>query len=134
MKKIMLHINFYHTYIENKSLVITKKEFESYNNVGKAFIALQTKMKKLFKKADYGDLRIACIAQKQNPGGAKLSPKLVEQISARQNIDSLFELLICTPYWSWIDIQMLEAMVIASDNAQAAELLNNYKAVVFSKK
>ena len=95
---------------------------------------MQTKMKKLLKKADYDDLRMACIAQMNNPGGAKLSPKLVEQISASQNIDSLFKLLVCTPYWSWIDIRMLEAMVIASDDAQAVELLSNYKAVVFSKK
>ena len=91
-------------------------------------------MKALFKKADYGDLRRACIAQMHNPGGAKLSPKLVEKISATQSIDSLFDLLVCSPYWSWIDIRMLEAMVIAFDNAQAAELLSNYKAVVFSKK
>ena len=91
-------------------------------------------MKTLLKTADYGDLRRACIAQMHNPGGAKLSPKLVEQISVTQIIDSLFDLLVCSPYWSWIDIRMLEAMVIASDNAQAAELLSNYKAVIFSKK
>ena len=91
-------------------------------------------MKTLFKTADYGDLRRACLAQMHNPGGAKLSPKLVDQILATQNIDSLFDLLVCSPYWSWIDIRMLEAMVIASDNAQADELLTNYKAVVFSKK
>ena len=117
-----------------KSLVISRKDFGSYSDVGKAFIALQTKMKAIFKKADYGDLRRACIAQMRNPGGAKLSPKLVEQIRATQRIDDLFDLLVCSPYWSWIDIRMLEAMVIASDNSQAAELLGNYKAVVFSKK
>ena len=117
-----------------KSLVISKIEFGSYKDVGKAFIALQTKMKALFKKADFGDLRRACIAQMHNPGGAKLSPKLVKQITATQRIDDLFDLLVCSPYWSWIDIRMLEAMVIASDNPQAAELLGNYKAVVFSKK
>ena len=121
-------------FIDTKSLVITKEEFESYNDVGKAFIALQTKLKALFKKADYGDLRRACIAQMHNPGGAKLSPKLVEQISATQNIDDLLDLLVCCPYWSWIDIRMLEAMVIASDSSQADELLGNYKAVVLSKK
>ena len=69
-----------------------------------------------------------------NPGGAKLSPKLVEQILATQNIDDLLDLLVCCPYWSWIDIRMLEAMVIASDSSQAGELLRNYKAVVLSKR
>ena len=125
---------FCDAHIGTKSLVLSKKEFDSFNDVGKAFIALQTKMKIIFKKADYSDLRRACIVQMHNPGGAKLSAKLVEQISARQNIDDLFDLLVCCPYWSWIDIRMLEAMVIASDNPQAAELLHNYKDVVFSKK
>ena len=131
---IVNHVSLIHVFIDTKSLVITKEEFESYNDVGKAFIALQTKLKALFKRADYGDLRRACIAQMRNPGGAKLSPKLVKQISARQNIDDLFDLLVCCPYWSWIDIRMLEAMVIASDSSQADELLSNYKAVVLSKK
>ena len=121
-------------HLDTKSFVISKEEFESYNDVGKAFIALQTKLKGLFKKADYGDLRRACIVQMHNPGGAKLSPKLGEQILATQNIDDLFDLLVCCPYWNWIDIRMLEAMVIASDSSQADELLRNYKAVVFSKK
>ena len=88
----------------------------------------------LLKSTTFPAVRRACIAQMHNPGGAKLSPKLVEQISATQNIDNLFDLLVCCPYWSWIDIRMLEAMVIASDSSQADELLGNYKAVVLSKK
>ena len=115
-------------------MVISKEDFKSYNDVGKAFIALQTKMKKIFKKADYGDLRRACIAQMHNPGGAELSQTLIDQISAKHNINDLFDLLVCSPYWSWLDIRVLEAMVVASDNLQAVELLDNYKAVVFSKK
>ena len=117
-----------------KTLVISKEEFDSYDDVGKAFIALQTKMKALFEKASCGDLRRACVAQMNNPGGAKLSPNLVEKITATQSIDDLFDILVRSPYWSWIDIRMLEAMVIASDDPQAAKLLGNYKAVVFSKK
>ena len=121
-------------HIDAKSLVISKEEFESYNDVGKAFIALQTKMRRLLKMSDYGDIRRACITQIHNPGGAELSETMVEQISARQNINELFDLLVCSPYWSWIDIRILEVMVVASDNPQAVQLLNNYKDVVFSKK
>ena len=126
--------SFYPCNTDTKSLVISQKEFESYNDVGKAFIALQTKMGILLKSADFPAVRRACIAQMRNPGGADLSQKLVEQISKTRNIDELFDLLVCIPYWSWIDIRMLEMMVIASDSSQADELLKNYKAVVFSKK
>ena len=117
-----------------KSLVISKEEFDGYNDVGKAFIALQTNMRRLLKRSDYGDLRRACITQMHNPGGAELSETMVGQISARKNIDELFDLLVCSPYWSWIDIRILEVMVVASNNPQAVELLKNYKDVVFSKK
>ena len=60
-------------------MVITKEEFESYNDVDKAFIALQGKIHTLLKKANYYVLRRACIAQMHNPGAPKLSHKLVEK-------------------------------------------------------
>ena len=124
----------YVLHIDTKLLVISKEKFKSYNDVGKAFIALQTKMKTLLEKADYGDLRRACIAQIHNPGGAELSQNFVEQLSRTHNINDLFDLLVSSPYWSWIDIRILEVMVVASDSSQAFELLDNYKAVFFSKK
>ena len=81
-------------------MVISKEDFESYNDVGKAFIGLQTKIRALFKKVDHGTYshKDLYIAQMHNPGGANLSPTLVEQISATQNIDDLFDLLVCCPY------------------------------------
>ena len=91
-------------------------------------------MKALFKKADFGDLRRACIAQVHNPDGAELAPDVVKKILVTQNIDDLFDLLVCSPYWSWIDIRILEMMVAASGISLADELLKNYKAAVFSKK
>jgi len=120
--------------LETRSMVISKKEFQKYNHVGKAFIVLQTKMRVLLKSEDYGDLRRACIAQINTPGGAELSEELTDQISATRNIDDLFDLLVRSPYWSWIDIRILEMMATASENSQALELLKNYKAVVFSKR
>ena len=115
-------------------MIISKEEFQNYNNVGKAFIVLQTKMKALFKKADFFDLRRACIAQIHNPDGAELTPDLVDKISVTQNIDNLFDLLVRSPYWSWIDIRVLEMMVAASGVSLADKLLDNYKAAVFSKR
>ena len=115
-------------------MIISKEEFQNYNNVGKAFIVLQTKMKALFKKADFFDLRLACIAQIHNPDGAELTPDLVEKVSVTQNINDLFDLLARSRYWSWIDIRVLEMMVAASGISLADKLLDNYKAAVFSKR
>ena len=115
-------------------MVITKEQFQSYgNDVGGAFIALQTNMRGLLKTADCHNLRNACIAQTHNPQGAELSKELVDKISTTETSNELFDLLVCSPYWSWIDIRLLEVMVIASQNDQARKLLGNYKEVVFSK-
>ena len=91
-------------------------------------------MRSLLKKSDCGDLRRACIAQMHNPGGAELSEDLVDKISIIENNDDLFDLFVRTPYWSWYDIRILEVMAVASENSQALQLLENYKAVVFSKR
>ena len=116
-------------------MVITKEEFKSYgNDVGRAFIALQTNMRGLLKTANCDNLRNACIAQRHNPQGAELSKELVDDILKTETSDKLFDLLVCCPYWSWIDIRLLKAMVIASQNHQAHELLENYKEVIFSKR
>ena len=115
-------------------MIISEEQFRNYKSVGKAFIVLQTKMKALFKKADFFDLRRACIAQVHNPDGAELTPDLVEKIAVTKNIDDLFDLLARSPYWSWIDIRILEMMVAASGILLADKLLDNYKAAVFSKK
>ena len=123
-----------YTTLDDNLTVITKEQFQNYNSVGKAFIVLQTKMKALFKKADFGDLRRACIAQVHNPDGAELAPNLVEKIAVTQNINDLFDLLVRSPYWSWIDIRILEMMVAASGISLADKLLDNYKAAVFSKR
>ena len=122
------------THLESKSVVISKEEFQSYNSVGKAFIVLQSNMITLLKDSDCGNLRRACIAQMHNPGGAELSEQSVDKISTAENVDDLFDLLVRTPYWSWIDIRIMEMMVAAAQNSQAQTLLDNYKAAIFSKR
>ena len=86
------------------------------------------------KHANFLAIRRACVVQMRDCGGAALSQKLIEQITAKRNIDDLFDLLVCNPYWSWINVRILEVMVVASDNPNAVQLLNNYKAAVFPKK
>ena len=39
-----------------------------------------------------------------------------------------------TPYWSWVDIRLLDAMVTASGIKVALKLIKNYKEVIYGKK
>ena len=119
--------------LDPESLVISKEVFQSYN-IRKAFIALQSRMSIILRKTNYFVLRRACLAQIHSPGGAELPDDLVCEIKAAKNFDNLLDVLVSCPYWSWIDLRIMEAMITASGSSQAQGLLNNYKAAVFSKR
>ena len=80
------------------------------------------------------DLRRACLAQIKTPSGAKLSPNVIEKIKSTKNLDELLDALVDTPYCSWIDLRLIEALVNASDSSTADTLLSSYKNAIFSKK
>ena len=132
------NINLFVMYIEIKSLIISKEEFQSYgNDVGNAFLKLQARMTSILKNANCSHLKRACIARANNPGGGggviELSKEFKDKILRAKSTDSLFNLLVDSPYWNWIDIRLLEAMVTVAENDKAHELLDNYKAALFSK-
>ena len=68
-----------------------------------------------------------------NSGVIELSKELKEEILGAGSTNSLFNQLIDSPYFKWIDIRLLEVIVTVSENPQARELLDNYKSTIFSK-
>ena len=103
-------------------------------SVSRAFISLTSNMTKLLRSADFYIVRRACIEQIHTPIGAQLPLEDVNAIKSSKNIDALFDALAGSPYWSWIDVRLLEAMVEASNNKQADVILERYKKAVFAKK
>ena len=85
-------------------------------------------------KTHFPSLRRACIAQQKTPKGVKLPDQLEAEIKCAQNIDMLMDALVDSPYWSWIDVRLLQAIVRASNIPQALQILKNYKSAVFSRK
>jgi len=115
-------------------LVISKEEFAEFDDVSDAFITLQTNFTVMLMKTHFPSLRRACIAQQKTPKGVKLSDQLEAEIKCAQNIDMLLDTLVDSPYWSWIDVRLLQAIVRASSIPQALQILKNYKSAVFSRK
>jgi len=115
-------------------MMISKEEFAEFDDVGEAFISLQTNITFMLMRTHIPSLRRACIAQQKTPRGVKLSKQLETEIQCAQNIDMLLDALVVTPYWSWIDVRLLQAIVRASNIPQALQILNNYKSGVFSRK
>jgi len=107
-------------------------EFE--NDIANAFVCLVAIITQLLEKTKLEIIKMACFTQINTPNGAKLSHAVVKQINSAKDLYELLKILHETPYWSWIDLRLLEALVIASGSATAKKNVENYKDAVFSKK
>ena len=88
----------------------------------------------MLTKADFSSIKRGYIAQQKTPGGVILPEQLKISIVNTQSIGELLDALVDSPHWSWIDIRLLQTIVVASDIPQALQLLENYKSGVFSRK
>jgi len=108
--------------------------FNQFKSVTTAFVTLTSKVTRLLRKADFHIVRRSCIEQINTPNGAQLPPEDVNAIKASKDIDELFDVLAISAYWSWIDVRLIEAMVFASDNTDAVNLIESYKNAIFKRK
>ena len=59
---------------------------------------------------------------------------MIQKIQTAETLDALLDILTATEYWSWIDLRLLETLVVASGSTAAQDIVNKYKATVYSKK
>ena len=118
----------------HKSEEHKNNETLAFENISTAFVSLISGVSEHLEKCKFETLRRACVAQTKTPNGAKLSPNVKKKIKNTSNIDELLDILVESPYCSWIDLRLLEALVAASGSSKAKSLLSSYKEVVFSKK
>jgi len=105
-----------------------------YDSITDTFLALTSNVSKLLQSVEFYTIRWACIEQTNTPNRAQLSSDMIQKIAATNNLNDLVDTWALSPYWSWIDLQPLEAIVVASGSSEAKNLLGSYKKVVFSKK
>ena len=137
MLSIMLDPNKVDQHVQQKdSEEIAPPSFDKsqFTNVRTAFVYLTSNVGKLLQNADFYAIRRSCIEQINTPNGAQLSPDMVQKIKTANNLNALLDTLAESPYWSWIDLRLLEAMVTASGSSVAKNLLTSYQNGVFSKK
>ena len=113
---------------------IDEVDFNQFSSVAGAFLHLTSNMTILLRCADFSIVRRACIEQINTPSGAQLPQEVVSDIKSSMNIDKIFDTLAESPYWSWIDLRLLEAMAASSNMKQAKLLLERYKNAIFTKK
>ena len=104
------------------------------DDIPAAFALLTGKISKLLKKADFFALRRAILQHKNVPKGVQLPDDLYKSIRAAQDLDTLLDLLADSKHWSWVDLRLLESLIMSSDICEAKVLVDKYKEIIFSKK
>ena len=120
--------------VEKKQESTLTFDISNFDSIREAYISLTSTVGKLLQNEDFPAIRRSCIEQMKTPSGAQLSPDMVQKIKAANDLNSLLDTLVDSPYWSWIDLRLLEAMVAASGSGIAKGFLKSYRNAVFSKK
>ena len=120
--------------MQEKHEIIPSFDISNFDSIREAYIYLTSNVSKLLQNADFYVIRRSCIEQINTPNGAQLSPEMVHKIKAANHLNTLLDTLAESPYWSWIDLRLLEAMVTASGSSVAKDILIKYRNAVFSKK
>ena len=120
--------------VEKTQEPVLKFDMNEFENITEAFLFLTSNVSKLLQTGDFYTIRRACIEQTNTPNGAQLSPDMMQKITSTNNLNGLLDTLALSPYWSWIDLRLLQATVVASGSVKAKSLLTSYKNAVFSKK
>ena len=106
----------------------------NFDSISEAFIYLTSNVSRLLQNADFYAIRRSCIEQISTPNGAQLSPDMVQKIKTTSHLNALLDTLAESPYWSWIDLRLLQAIVTASGSSIAKDFLDKYRNAIFSKK
>ena len=104
------------------------------DDIPTAFNHLTAEVTKLLKKVDFYALRRAIIQHKNLPNGVQFPDDLYQNIKTAQDLDRSLDLLAESKYWSWVDLRLLEALIISSGIGEAKVLIDKYKDIIFSIK
>ena len=103
-------------------------------DISVAFSRLTAKVFKLLEKVNVNTLRRAIVQQRRVPRGVQLPDNLCQSIKAAQDLDTLLDILIESDYWSWVDLRLLETLVVSSGIQEAEILIHKYKQAIFPRK
>jgi len=109
-------------------------DFSDCDDIPAAFSHLTAEVTKLLKRADFHTLRRAILQQRRTPSGVQFPDDLCQSIRTAQDLNTLLDLLADSDHWSWVDLRLLETLVMSSGIREAKILVNKYKEIIFSKK
>ena len=111
-------------------------DFSTFDNVEVMFVALVSALRNMIGEEKFKMVRRECIMYTKMLS-AKFPIDFINKIDATKTMDDLFDVLVNSPYCSWINIHLLEkmaAVATASLQSNRCQLIDQYKNVAFSKK
>ena len=72
--------------------------------------------------------------QRRTPGGVHFPDDLHQSIKAAKELDTLLDVLADSDYWNWVDLRLLDILVVSSGIKEAKLLIQKYKDSIFPKK
>ena len=116
--------------------VVSSSDIDFYDcdDIPSAFALLTAEIAKLLRRADFFVLRRAILQQRKVPSGVQFPDNLYQSIKTAQDFDTLLDLLADSQYLSWVDLRLLETLIVSSGIREAKVLVSKYKKVIFSKK
>ena len=72
--------------------------------------------------------------QRKTPGGVQFPDDLHQSIKAAKELDTLLDILADSDYWSWVDLRLLDTLIVSSGIKEAKILMQKYKDAIFPKK
>lgn len=105
---------------------LTVEDFERYEDPTKAFYLLSSKVEEYFMHVKFTKIRRACLQHTRSPVNGQFSMNFTDAISSSKDLDGLLDVLSESNYWNFIDIRIMEAMVVYSGNQAAKTTLENY--------
>ena len=120
--------------LQKNQEIVSSFDISQFTSIREAFVSLTANVSKLLQSEDFYAIRRSCIEQIHTPSGAQLSSDMVQKIKIATDLNALLDTLADSPYWSWIDLRLLETMVAASGSHAAKDLIISYQKSVFSKR
>ena len=109
---------------------MTAEDFQNYESPTKAFYKLSSKMEKFLSQVEFSKVHRACRQHTISPGSGQFTKEFTDAIFISHDLNGLLDVLTNSKYWNWLDVRIMEAMAIYSDNPAAERTLTNYKEYV----
>ena len=88
-------------------------------------------MEKFFSQVEFSKIHRACRQHTLSPGGSgQFSEEFTNAVFNSNDLNGLLDALTNFNHWNWLDVRIMEAMAIYTDNPAAERTLKNYKEYV----